>query len=366
MLKRIDRKYLMMGGMVFGLILVVTVIYFIVNLNLTLSFEQIEKKMVKAGEDYLKENPNHFPEESGDVVININQLEQIHMKTLIEYLDEGVSCFGEVRVTRFEGLITLYPYLDCGEHYKTQSLYEQIMQTQGIVEQGPGIYQVEDELVFRGEMVNNFVSFGNRLWRIVSIDQENGVKLVENVLQKGYVWDNRYNVERNGRDGINEFFSSKTEHSQLKKHFDELMLDEKYLKLSEWGQLDYMDLCVGARGLEEKNKTGTIECAKIVENQIIGIPTAHEFLRISLDPDCVITTDRACQNYNYLGLLNKRILTLTPVAGASNRVYMLNSKFLTSNVASLTTSVRLVIKLNKNVIGNEGIGTEEEPYIVRN
>ncbi len=366
MLKRIDKKKLIMIGVVVFIIVIATAIYLVVNMNSTLGFDQIEKRMVKGAEKYLEKNPNYISEETKEGVININQLEQGYMKGLSELLKEGVSCSGEVRIGLIEDRITYFPYLDCGEKYKTILLYEQIMKTQELVEQGPGLYEMGDELVFRGELVNNYISFGNRLWRIVSIDQDKNVKIIDDTMQKKVVWDNRFNVERNRSEGINVYYDSKTEHSQMKRHFDDLLFDEKYLNLSDWNKITYMDLCVGARNQEEKSKSGNVECKKIVSEQLMGLIAAYEFMRVSLDENCLTTISLACQNYNYLVLHNQALWTLTPDLEVTYRVYSVNTKSLYPLKASSRGGVLSVVMLNKNVSIVKGDGSVDNPYMLNN
>lgn len=366
MIERMKKRMLLMGAIVLVIIVVAIIVWWLVSLSQTLTFQQIENRMVKAAEKYIEDNPHYLDTaDNGNVLISMNQLEQGYIEGLNNFVEETVLCFGEVRVAKLEDHIAYFPYLDCGDDYKTTSLAELIFESQEIVEAGPGIYVMGDEYVFRGLLVDNYVKFNNRLWRIMAINETGEVKLIENDLQPRIAWDNRYNEENRNTTGINTFVDPKTENSRIKIQLDEMIFSKEYLDTKNWGKLVYMDLCVGDRTETDNDKIGKSECRNKIDNQILALPAVYEFLRISLDPDCLTTDSRSCQNHNYFKSSNERFWTSTPVKDSTSRVYVVNYGYIYVLRASSQVPFKIVITLNDSAISMSGIGSLEDPYLLK-
>lgn len=81
------------------------------------------------------------------------------------------------------------------EHPKTveHKTFAQIL-TANVAYEGAGLYKNDDEYLYRGVEVNNYVYYSGRLWRIVKINKDNSIKLVTNDIETILVWglDNEY------------------------------------------------------------------------------------------------------------------------------------------------------------------------------
>jgi hypothetical protein len=53
---------------------------------------------------------------------------------------------------------------------------------------GDGLYSVDDGFVYKGKNVNNYVSYSNRLWRIIRINNDNTITMVTDDLVTSLVW----------------------------------------------------------------------------------------------------------------------------------------------------------------------------------
>ena len=57
----------------------------------------------------------------------------------------------------------------------TNKLYEEIIKNNTILDNNSkenGLYKIDNKYYFKGNVINNYVSIGNSLWRILSIDSE--------------------------------------------------------------------------------------------------------------------------------------------------------------------------------------------------
>ena len=152
---------------VLGLLLIILLIISLMTPK-TKSFEEIEAIMTNAAKSYFSERKNYLPENVGDVVeVDVaNLVAAEKMKDLSEYTDENTVCSGRVEVEK-----------------------------------------TEDSYVFRGETVNNYVKLGNTMWRIVKINKDNSITLIEAEVAKvadkygsfSFIWDDRYNTEKEAK-----------------------------------------------------------------------------------------------------------------------------------------------------------------------
>lgn len=99
----------------------------------------------------------------------------------------GICCFYGYRLVYYYKL----------EHPKTvkNKTFSEILTTDAnLVYEGDGLYKNEDEYLFRGKEVNNYVYYSGRLWRIVKVNKNNSIKLVTADLDTSLVWglDNNY------------------------------------------------------------------------------------------------------------------------------------------------------------------------------
>lgn len=82
------------------------------------------------------------------------------------------------------------------EHPKTveHKTFAEIL-TANVAYDGDGLYKNEDEYLYRGIEVNNYVYYSGRLWRIVKINSNNSIKLITADNETVLVWglDNEYN-----------------------------------------------------------------------------------------------------------------------------------------------------------------------------
>lgn len=361
------RMFTMMGIIVGGMIVLLLVL-FIMSMftSKTYSFTEIEKIVKDAAISYFKDHPESLPmdEESVVEIDSSNLVVAEKMKDLSEYTKEGVLCSATVQVEKSGEEYLYTPYLNCGENYATEELYKRLIKDENLVNSGYGLYAVNGAYVYRGELVNNYVQLDNSLWRIVKITANNNIVLVSNEgMLYSQPWDNRYNPEKNMGSGFNTYSTSRVK-EYLEKIYDNPneKNGELVLSNSDKAKMVPFNLCTGKKAATSEAKDNVEECNEVIQNQRIGLLTLSDYLSASIDPKCVNSLSKTCQNYNYLSNKNAFWL-ITPDSADSTSVFAVEDNgVVKSQYASNYYSVRPVIYLNSKVLYKSGDGTLEKPY----
>ncbi len=360
------KKIYIMAGILGGGILLILLVIFLMSLLFggAKSYAQIEVIMQEAAVDYYKDNANLLPTEEGvELVVSADTLVTAEkMNPLSDLLDDE-SCTGEVVVTK-NGENHLYvPYLDCGENYKTETLAEKLTKEENIVVSEEGLYFMNNEYVYRGEVKNNYVSLNEVLYRIVKVTNDNKIMLImqdqdDNAFR--YYWDNRYNSARSANVGINDYEISRVAEFLANLYeTDESITANQHLITSG-------KFCIGKRDEITEVNDGSVECSVISNQTEIGLLPLYDYINASIDPSCNSSTDPQCQNYNYLAYSPNDWWTATASSKNTYSVYEIDkSGKLDSNNASVNKMIRPVIYLTPSTMYSSGTGTYNDPYIVR-
>ena len=356
-----------------GVVIGIFILIFILSLfkSKTYSFSEIEAELKSGAVAYYKKNQELLPTNEGDVatVDDVTLSEAGVMKQLTKMVNKNYTCSGSVSVQKNGDYYLYTPVLECGEKYKTSSLVAKIKSDNPVVKSGDGLYQINNDLVFRGEYVNNFVRFSNITWRIVKIESDNSLRLVETdkILYTDEVWDDRYNINRDDSVGINDF-----ELSRIKDGLNRIYYEKDTFNDSAKEKIILKHLCIGKRDEESSDNSGSIECATLsLEAMPVGLLLTNEYVLASIDPNCKHIYDASCNNYNYMGTLEKTTWTLTADSSNTHKAYKLagsnnssSSAYFTSNCSN-ESGLRMVIYVNGNISYISGDGTEENPYIIK-
>lgn len=373
-LKKPLLKIAIIISIILGLLLIVSLIASLMKPR-TKSFEEIESIMASAAKSYFSERKNYLPENVGDVVeVDVaNLVAAEKMKDLSEYTDENTVCSGRVEVERTEDSYVYSPYLDCGDSYETIELYKKVEKDNPTVSSGYGLYAQSGNYVFRGETLNNYLKIGNTTWRIIKINSDNTMNLIQNersVVDTGYYsktcpWDDRYNKEKGNSYGINDFGPSRI-HEIIQGIYNEKYKQEvKIITKEDREKFAPYDLCIGKRSESDTTKDNSTECLTRLENKYVGLLTASDYMNASLDTNCTNTISESCQNYNYLNSEYPYWL-MTASSDLSYYVYAAGGyDAIYKSKASSKNSIRLVVRLKNNVFYKSGTGTEDDPYIVK-
>lgn len=337
------------------------------------TYEQVEEKMVKAAEKYYKDKAATLPSANGSYSLNYSLLSSAeYIKPLNELLKDGATCNGSVTVIIKDAEKTFIPYLNCGENYLTKELYKQILNDNPVVTEGKGLYlNDKGEYYFRGKVENNYVVFGSTvekkennpiLWRIMSISNNNvKLKAVEPLKTKTN-WDDRYNSNEKKNYGYNDF-----ELSILKEYLTKESNNSTILNPNEMVKLVKTNLCVGKRKITDTSKDGSVECSTLSNDQYyFGTITPYEYMRASLDDECLTAESRSCANLNYLYNLDQTeewsVITDTDT---DYNAYIFGGSIFSLAKAKTRKSIYPIITLNNYTFYKSGTGTANDPYIVK-
>ena len=364
MKKKLMRMMLIVVGILVVLLIIILIFSLVTGGNKT--YEEIEEELKNAAIEYYDVQSGLLPQEEGETVtVRASTLADADLMKPLSELREGESCSGRVEVTKVGDNIVYTPYLDCGDNYTTKELYKAVLE-QGIVTSGNGLYDLNGEKVYRGDEVNNYVQLDNAVFRIVKVTSDNKLLLILNELDSNMstYYDDRYNQDRLSNSGFNDYRISR-----IYQYLDDLYnnkQDYSLLSNSDKGKLTPFNLCVGKRSLTETINNNSIECSDVLENQMIGLLTVSDYMNASLDTNCRATTDKSCQNYNYLKLSGTDWWLLTGSSLNSYEVYSVRSSgYLYETNASSYKKVRPTIMLNSNVMIKSGNGSESNPFILK-
>lgn len=330
-------------------------------------YKTIKTMMIESGKKYFKDE-DLLPEVNFEEDVDVDTLiKEGYMEDITNYVSEGKSCDGLVLARNVENLFYYSAILDCGDDYYDLTLAEAIEFDNPIVTTGIGLYDNGKEKYFRGEAKTNYVKISNYLWRIIDVNETGDVKLVLNIidtdnlaLDKDYVWDNRYNNETKEYNGKNDFNISR-----IKDSLTSLATVDTIIDPLDRGKLLKRNLCIGSRIITDLLNDNSLECSKKSDNlYFFGMLTASEFLRASIDPDCINVLSPTCGNYNYLVSNRQRGWTITSLSNNTYQSFSYQSTGLKVNKAEDDIAIRPTIELHNLTVITDGIGTYKDPYTI--
>lgn len=323
-----------------------------------------ESKMISAAKQYYKINNKELPANNGTAEVTLSKL--IELKYMNDY-SKIKSCSGSVTVENKNNEYSYSSYLDCGDSYTSKSLFKAI--TNNVVTSDYGVYRMNNEYVYRGEKVNNYVKFSGKIWRIVKIDSNNDIVLIYDDEMDYYsVWDNRYNEVTQYNTGYNNY-----EKSRIKDYLEEsyensskgiesrnTILTKKASK-----KLVGYKLCVGKSTVNQTPNNNSYECSTVAENTKIGLLTLSDFVNASVDPACTNPSSISCENYNYLAAKNSTWWLATPVSENNSEVFSVREGRIYNSECNSSEDIRPVIHLSGNTMYSSGNGTQGKPYVIK-
>lgn len=359
-LKQIDKKYLIIVGAIFGILILIVVIAVIAKAisGKNLSYEKIENKLVEAAQEYIADGEVDIPAEGESIVITDAELISAeYIKELSEYTDD--TCSATITVMNNGGLGLYIPDLQCNE-YMTQHLVTKIIDDQLVTESiidGTyqfGLYQVDNEYIFKGKEVNNYVSFGGVIWRIIKIDSNGNLRLIKTTPEDDkIVWDEKYNVDIEKSYGINDYANSYLAET--------LNNDYNGFKDENKKHLIQHNVCIGKRGQLDIGISYDFDCSALLEKQYISTLTTLDVPMASLDPNCTTVVNGSCTNYNYM--VNIDGWTVNSYSDNTYEVFAA-SGIIGKKRASKKSNYYWVVYVSGQELYTIGSGTAEDPYVI--
>lgn len=347
----------------FGIGIAIMIVFIAIILIISLltggrvTYEAFEKKVNKIALNYALDRIDILPISGEETTISYQELvDAKKIKPVSEMLkDKNATCEVTIKIKNNNEYYMAVTTLDCGDKYQSKSLKDKVLENNKVVDSSYGLYQINNEYVFRGEKVDNFVKFNNKLWRIVKITSNGDLRLIEVSRKENYVWDDRFNSERNFKTGINDYKVSRIYESLTNIYnteFDDTM--KSYIARQ--------DVCLDKKDINSTNNSS--ECSNVFTNQYISLLQAYEFNIASIDKGCNILTDDECTNYNYMTSFDKAFWTITADSERSDRAYKVSSTVMLATTSS-SSAIKVVIHLDGDVLVEDGDGTEANPYIIK-
>lgn len=356
---------MIVAGGIFALIIIIVIVKAIIGT--TISNSKLENVMVRAAKRYVIDNPDEITDDIyGETSISISTLVAgEYMKEITKYKGKETNCNGSVTVFKNADYYSYNPKLVCGDDYSYQTLSDTIMEKEEIVTEGNGLYynELSNYYVFRGEYVNNYISYAGQIWRILRVDSDGNIRLLQVNGIKSIKWDNRYNINIKKQYGLNYFEG--TENSRIKDSILDYYNNEENFSIVNKSIIIPKEYCVGSRTEDSTDRTGISECTTKSELMGAGIPYISELLEISIDVNCTALTSSACSNYNYLTSIKSQFWTATPYAGDTYQVYYVSVGIFHKASAKLTKYMNIEVTINGNINYTSGDGSQTDPYIVK-
>ena len=337
------------------------------------TYEKAEEKMVEAAKKYYKTYPELLPVEEGKYSLQYSALvEGKFIKPLNEILKDGDTCFAEVDVYKNNNDYDYIPKLDCGQAYKTLELNQKILEDNPVTDAGSGLYKSDSGVYyFRGKITNNYITLGSTgsgknqkqiLWRILSIDENGNIQIKSlTAFESRIAYDNRYNINVHKNNGYNDY-----EGSILKDYLIKMSNGTSFLKDEEKAKLVPQQLCIGQRKITDKINDGSIECAQKSEPLYFGTITPYEYVRASLDENCIRPVNRSCGNFNYLYINSDSTSewSVTSTSESTDQAYALNGPVFELIRTSTSRKVFPTAYISARTLYKGGTGTKGDPYII--
>ncbi len=365
--KKVDKKFLILSACIIFIPIFIVIFLAIIQScsNSKMNYENYEKKMISAAEKYL-DKENKIPVDEGQLVTL--KLDTLVKKGYIKSPKRALgdeSCSGIVRVRRNGssieindgGFLNYTVSLDC-DNYKTPTLISSL--TSNVVTSESGLYLVGNEYIFKGNKVNNHITFFGHTYRIMSIDKDGIVRLIRDEVETGSrYWDKKYNTEVNLTYGKSIY-----KDSGMLGYLIRVYKNSKKINKKAKSHIVAYDTCVGKRDKNDFSINKDLDCSQKLEKQVISLPTISDFASVSLDPDCNSIMAKACRNYNYLYTVASSTWTSNSISNNTYEVYYIGDGIAEHMKASSYRPYNFIIYIDGYELYNQGTGSEESPYII--
>ena len=336
----------------------------------TYTTEQFSDYLLTKAKEYFKTNKDALPKNDGNKVsLSIGSL----VENQSDYLKD-TTCSGSIDVINNNGYYLYVPNINCSDGFGGQKLTDYLI-NKDITTNAHDLYQMNGDYVYRGDNVNNYLVFDEQVYRILRINEDGTLRIIETDYKikndkdkisykanrrTSTTWDNRINPEKNYASGFNDFIHDGI-NSRIKDKLDDIYKKDFSDKAKAY--IVKQNLCVGKRSMSDTINDGSIECSLTLENQYVGLLPIYEYLNASLDPSCISIESKTCRNYNYLTDIKSTYWSMTAVKENSYDVFKIGNT-ITDATASSSATPKVVLNLSKEVRFSNGDGSKENPYII--
>lgn len=357
------KKIVIGTGILIGIFVFLLMIISCSKTSKRYTYEEVESILVrKVKEKY--GNGNGLPSINNKIEVSVNDLiNDGSMKSITDLTGNMNACSAKVTIYNNNDNYLYVPNINCAGNYKSKLLYDTLI-NDSLTTSGNGLYLVGNEYVFKGDNVKNYIKINNRVYRIIRINGDGTIRLLENKVSGQSVWDDRYNIEKSYNSGVNNFYYNSL-NSRIKDYLENVYNDNKVYSQDDKVYFIPFESCIGKRSINDSDNSRNTECTIVSSPSPLGLLELYEYLNASLDSNCKNISDESCTNYNYFNNNNYNFWTVTADKDSTYKVFKISSGKIELSNASGYSSVRAVVTVNKDLIISSGDGTENNPYVIQ-
>ena len=222
-----------------------------------------------------------------------------------------------------------------------------------------GLYADEYEsgkYIYKGTNPNNYITFNNETWRILSIDGGGRIKIVRDELLSNRAFDSTNSNNWDRPSDIKTYLNG--------EYLESITVNKEKIEPSIWS--------IGAVTYDNNDLAGQIADENGTQSQeaSVGLITASEYLRANTNTELCgnysLNNDNSstCKTTNWLFKVNT-YWTISPDSSTSSDVFVVFSLgSLSRYYAKITTIEVLPALYLSSDINLSGSGTVEEPYTI--
>ena len=219
-----------------------------------------------------------------------------------------------------------------------------------------GLYADEYEsgrYIYKGANPNNYITFNNETWRILSIEGDGRIKIVRNELLPARVWDSTNSNNWDRPSDIKTYLNG--------EYLESITVNKEKIVPSTWS--------IGRVTDDNNDLAGQIAAENGTQSQeaSVGLITASEYLRANTNTELCgnlrlnSSNNSTCKTTNWL-FIEATYWTISPYSSNSSYVFnVYNTGSVFDNIAINAFAVLPAITLSSD-ISLSGSGTAGDPY----
>ncbi len=200
-----------------------------------------------------------------------------------------------------------------------------------VVQKGTGLHQDTNGYYFKGKVENNYVSFANRLYRIIRVHNNHTIQLIQEDLDSSFMWGNSEHYQNSNL----QIWLSKNELTYSGVYYETIPAIDKFLVKTKYQEDQLLNNKV------KKSKT-----------------TSQDFITPLMIQDYI----QAGGSDSYLNI--GKYFWVLGENKEKDHLYIDSEGAIQVAEEDGTYGIRPVITLKKNLKVKKGIGTKEDPYVI--
>lgn len=213
-----------------------------------------------------------------------------------------------------------------------QTLSEVIINSNRLITDGDGFHKDHDGYYFKGNVVNNYVSFANRKYRIIRINNDGSIKLITDENVASFLWGDETSYSKSNV----HHWLEKTEEENSGTYYETIPNITKFLV-----KTDYQENILKDEKVKKSDKTFSDYVTTLTIDDYVTANGKNSYLN------------------------NGKIFYLLGLNADKNNLYIEDDGAVTDGDNLSGYGIRAVITLNKNVINAFGDGSVDNPYTVQ-